>query len=432
MDIDTLVSHIVCPHCWHRFYFTDIVWISKHEDLRGDPIVGPDAFVRFRASRFDVNGAALDARGLPCEGLACPRCHLAIPRIFLEGSALIFSIIGVPGSGKSYYLATMTWELRRLLTVMFGLSFTDTDPLNNLILNQYERTLFLQSDRDQWVYLDKTEEDSEVYDQVTLEEQAVRLPHPFLFTMRPAKNHPNAHKSEGLRRILCFYDNAGEHFRPGADTAISPVTQHVAQSKVLMFLYDPTQDQRFRQRCQAISNDPQLYGKLGTDRQDTVMTEAAIRVRTFANRPPNRKVDKPLIVMVNKSDIWDQLIDEDFSTEPLIKPDAHQSKLAQVDMGRIEAVSDKVRQLLLDVAAEFVAAAEGFCDPVIYIPVSPLGGSPRLQENEQETPEHASTTLSHGSHLLVRPKDITPRWVTVPILYAFARWSTGLVAGARI
>jgi hypothetical protein len=32
---------------------------------------------------------------------------------------------------------------------------------------------------------------------------------------------------------------------------------------------------------------------------------------------------------------------------------------------------------------------------------------------------------------LIRPRDIHPRWVTVPLLYSYARWATGLIAGVR-
>ena len=398
-DGGRLVGHIACPHCWHRFRTTDVLWVATHQDLIGDPIAGPSAFVRFRASRFNVEGAALDARGLPCEGLACPACHLPIPRGFLEGGSLIFSLIGIPASGKSYLLAAMSWELRRLLPQRFSIAFNDADPLNNLILNEAEKALFLQDDPDAWVALRKTEVEGEMYDRVRMGAQSVLLPHPFLFTLRPTGAHPAANSAAEASRILCFYDNAGENFQPGQDSATSPATQHLARSKVLLFLYDPTQDPRFRGPCRQFSNDLQLTIGRITERQDAVLTEAALRVRTYARLPSNQKLDKPLLVLVAKADVWGRLIAEDLPEEPLLDTGHGKGQLSQVDVARVDAVSRKVRALLLEHSPEFVASAEDAFQSVTYIPVSALGGSPAQKDAD--------------GPLMVRPKDVSPWWCYV-------------------
>ena len=78
---------------------------------------------------------------------------------------------------------------------------------------------------------------------------------------------------------MCLYDNAGEHFQAGADQSAAPVTHHLEQSRVVMFLYDPTQDPRFREKCRPLSNDPQLQSVVRTQRQETILTETALRVR---------------------------------------------------------------------------------------------------------------------------------------------------------
>jgi hypothetical protein len=71
---------------------------------------------------------------------------------------------------------------------------------------------------------------------------------------------------------------------------------------------------------------------------------------------------------------------------------------------------------LQELTPEFVASAEDFSNHVIYIPCSALGRPPEVQE---------------GSGMLgVRTKDIKPRWVTVPVLYMFAKWATGLIGTA--
>jgi hypothetical protein len=87
-----------------------------------------------------------------------------------------------------------------------------------------------------------------------------------------------------------------------------------------------------------------------------------------------------------------------------------------LDTARIERVSACLRDLLLRWTPELVAAAEDFCQHVVYIPVSALGGSPEKGPGEGK------------GGLFVRPRNITPHWAAVPVLYMFAKWATGLIA----
>jgi len=413
-----LVSLITCPHCWHAFPPAQILWVSQHHDLLGDPVLGPEKARRFLPSRFNPDGNAIDAHGLACQVLGCPRCHLPIPRSLVETEPLFISIIGGPKTGKSYFLASMMWELRQKMPSEFALAFNDADTVSNQVLNEYEATLFLPEDPDRLAAIRKTELEGDLYDQVNIGGQIVSLPRPFLFNIRPTDRHPQAGKRNNFSRVICLYDNAGEHFQPGMDRAGSPVTQHLAKSRALMFLFDPTQDPRFRELCRGLSHDPQLMGVRNTQRQETLLIEASLRVRRYANLPSNAKHPRPLVVIVPKSDVWAGLLNgEDLTSSPIL-PDVVSSGIAGLDCGRIERVSGKLRQLLLRWTPELVAAAEDFCEHVIYIPVSALGVSP------EEAP-----IGDDKSGLFVRPKSIAPRWVTVPILYMFAKWASGLIAG---
>ena len=145
-----LPTHVLCPHCWHRFAPAQTLWVARHEALRGDPVAGPDAMARFRPSRFTPSGMAIDAGGQPCHQLACPRCHLELPRALFETRPVFMSLIGCPSSGKSNFLAAMTWRLRALLGTHFQLAFRDAEPSANLVLNDYEQKLFLQDDPGAW------------------------------------------------------------------------------------------------------------------------------------------------------------------------------------------------------------------------------------------------------------------------------------------
>jgi hypothetical protein len=269
------LRRLTCPHCWHRFAPEKILWISRHAELAGDEVLGPEAPIRFLPTRFTIEGQAIDGRGIACHWLACPVCHLSIVREMLDMDPLFVSIIGVPSSGKSYFLASMTWELRRLMSIKFSMTFADADLVSNRALNEYEESLFLGGSRE----IRKTELQGELYDGIKLGQQIVSLPRPFMFTVRPPARQVGPTQ---VGRLLCLYDNAGEHFQPGMDSVASPVTQHLAKSRVLMFLFDPTQSKAFREKCQTFSEDPQILNARQMHRQDTVLTEAALRVRRYA------------------------------------------------------------------------------------------------------------------------------------------------------
>jgi len=312
-----LLDRITCPHCWEHFAPEKVLWISEHQDLLGDPKLGPEQQQRFLPTRFTVTGEAVDARGFACQQLACPSCHLAVPRPFLEMEPLFLSIFGAPGSGKSYLLAAMTWELRKVLPLNFAMSFSDADPVLNRVLNDYEESLFSSPRADELVPLAnlirKTEEQGELYDMVAYGTQNVSYPRPFVFAMQPQLSHPNAAKAESLSRVICLYDNAGESFQPGKDTVASPVTRHMAQSRSLFFVFDPTQDSRFRKHCDE-KLGPASAAKMS--RQEPILQEAAARIRRYVGLKQTDKHSRPLIVIVTKCDAWLHLTGEDPSHEP--------------------------------------------------------------------------------------------------------------------
>ncbi len=274
-----LLSQVTCPHCWERFPPDQVLWITEHVDLLGDPLLGPEQQQRFLPSRFTIEGDAIDSKGMTCRSLACPRCHLPVPRSMLEMEPLFLSILGGPASGKSYFLTSMTWQLRKLLPLEFSVAFTDADPAANRVLNECEESLFLNPRESEMTPLGnlirKTELQGELYDTVGYGQQRVSYPRPFLFTMQPQARHMSADKAEASSRMLCLYDNAGEHFQPGQDTTSSPVTRHLAHSRAILFLFDPTQDKRFRAVCRSKDIGPAGTRDNRLSRQETLLNESA-------------------------------------------------------------------------------------------------------------------------------------------------------------
>jgi hypothetical protein len=415
-DQFNVVRTVTCAHCWHRFRPARILWVSQHEDLVGDPVL-KDEPLRFLPTRFTLEGQAIDARGMVCHAMACPQCHMPIPRLLLENEVTFLSLIGSVGSGKSNFLAAMTWELRQQLARHFAILFTDGDKEANWVLNRYEETLFLPADPDRPIFLEKTGTHGDLYKSVRISGQEIQLPKPFLFSFHPTGIHPRAAQAHRAGSVVCLYDNAGEHYGVGQDTAMTPVTRHLSHARALMFLFDPTQDTRFRTRCKQFSKDPQILDAIQSIRQETILTEAALRIRKHLGLSPYQKHTRPLLVLVGKSDVWGPLLGHDITSEPVGLEPTGTFPLAMVDMMRVEKISDLVRMMLLEVSPEIVAVAEDFSNEVVYIPVSALGRSPERQPD--------------NTGLFVRPRDVQPRWVTVPMLYAFARWFPGLIAGYR-
>jgi hypothetical protein len=417
-----LQSRVTCPHCWNAFAPDQTLWVAEHPDLVGDLRLGAESRKRFLPSRFNLQGAALDARGFACHELACPKCHLPVPRAFFEMPPVFFSIFGAPASGKSYFLAAVTWRLRKVLPKRFSLNFSDADPLLNQRLHEYESLQFLNPDQDELVALAKTEVQGDLYDTVLFGDQRVDYPRPFVFAVAPLDSHPHGRQTSQAARVLCMYDNAGESFLPGGDSAASPVTRHLAHSRVLLFLFDPTQDMRFRKLCRGKTHDPQMQERserLARERpvrQETVLAEAAHRVRQFAGLGQNQRHPRPLIVVVTKFDAWLPLLTQSSSqvTEMLATVMTSSSgPVSAMNFDVVESMSKQVRALLWEVSPEIVAAAENFASQVVYVPVSATGCSP----------EHDAGTGAFG----FRPRNLKPIWAEVPLLYSMSRWMQGLV-----
>ncbi|HOP76067.1 MAG: hypothetical protein WBH86_00065 [Thermogutta sp.] len=413
-----LLAKITCPHCWHRFATPDTLWISEHPDLIGDRLLGPYIPQRFLPNRFTPQGKAIDSRGMETSRLACPNCHLEIPRGAYHLRSLFLSVLGAPASGKSYFLTSMVWRLRRVLPEEFAVTFTDLDAIHNQRLQEYENALFLNEDEDHPVELPKTETTGDLYNTVLFEDSPIQYIKPFLFAVQPMGRHPRVKARSQISRMLVIYDNAGESFLPGGDSAQNPVTRHLALSAAWFFVFDPTQDLRFRKEVSQFSNDPQVRpdgprGRSVTQRQEAVLHEAWSRVLQHRDSQSSTRAI-PLIVVCAKADCWGPLI----PGWPLPSPYRRSTQgVAGVDMDVLADVSNKVRELLNRLSPEIVTAAESLTSDVIYLPVSATGCSPETDEN--------------GQIVGFLPKKLNPIWVEVPLIYFMVRWLPTLVFRLR-
>lgn len=398
-----LLQRCICPHCWTKFAPEDVLWIAAHADLMGDPRLGELQPQRFLPTRFDVGGRAKDARGFPCHLLACPQCHLEVPQILLEQEPFIVSILGAPSCGKSVFLTAMTFKSRQILPKHFAISFSDADTNSNASLIRNEESLFCHLRPKELVavkeMIDKTQPHGEMYDKVHYGDQEVYYPRPFMFSLKAREEHP---ESRNLRPpVVVLYDNSGEDFLIGKDTTRSPVTQHLARSELLMFLFDPLQDPRFRALSQERQKKMLNSGDVTPCRQEMVLAEAASRVRRYANLNHGSKHTHPLFVLATKWDAWADLLPQVDRREPWIQD----GSALKFDQGKVQSTSAHLRSLFLRVCPEVVHTAEEFAQQVVYVPVSALGRSPiRLLDGR----------------VALRPQEIRPDWVTVPLLHGLS------------
>ena len=406
-----ILARITCPHCWHKSRPHEIKWVSAHPNLRDDPKI-PEGQRRFLPTHFEVSGQAIDSMGEKCTDIACPHCHLVIPRDLVELPSTFFSILGSPSSGKSYFLSSSLWSLRTTLFDQFAISFEDSDPVANEKLHDYEETLFLNARDDRLVALPKTELDGELYEQVEIEHgRTMLLPRPFVFRMRLTPQHPKFDRVNQNGRTICLYDNAGEHFLPGAQTANAPGTRHLAVSKALLFVFDPTQHPRFRKACRGKTLDPQVENDLVSQRQDHVLAEATRRIRGELSLGQDDRDKRPLIVVLSKYDAWSFLLSgEELQRRFVIKK--LRDGFHGLNVEHLKIVSARCRKVLQELSPEIVNTSEAFSEDVMYIPVSALGCSPQEMPNAEPVGDPPRRPLG------VLPTEIAPVWSDVPLLYA--------------
>jgi len=224
-DINTDCGEHTCPACWLRFDRGDVLHVATHASLMGDPLLGAEEMMRFPATRFNNLGQALDGMGLPATDLACPHCRRRLPPSFLDLKQHIVSIVGAAASGKSYFLSVLVKVLQNSLFTHFGTAFYDGDPRENVLLTQMKNKLFSASTPAQ-AMLAKTDLQGDMYIPVKRQGREVRMPKPFVFNLAPQDERERAVS-------LVFYDNAGEHFEPDADSVSTPGAQHVAAASGL-------------------------------------------------------------------------------------------------------------------------------------------------------------------------------------------------------
>ena len=415
-----------CPNCWATFEPGDAFFIASHPELVGDPILGEHVRKRLAPREVQREGNVIkDPKGFPVEDRACPACRLQVPTEMLFKQPLFMSMAGAPKSGKTYYITALIRALRQQLPRDFNFNFEyaisdDIKAIDELISRLYE------SKTDEPIFLEKTDlTGGAIYNQIVVEGQKIDLPKPFLFALRPTPSNIDfAKKKNRLHQHLAFYDCAGEHFQYDylrqATRNTSRAFGHFAHANALMFTYDPLQDQPAIQRLAPQSTDPQVGEQRHVSSQDKTLEAVVQQFRKLQNLRPNKRIKAPLLVCVQKYDVWGRLVPKWArldDTSVVRFPSAGTSAL---DVQELNRHSLHIRKFLHDISPMFVAQAESNFSLVRYFAVSALGTSPFAVDVDLED-EYGNRT--RGTKLCVRPRDLHAFRVTDPILWLLAYWN---------
>ncbi|MSR45323.1 MAG: hypothetical protein EXS15_08250 [Phycisphaerales bacterium] len=365
---NTLVNQVHCPSCAHIFRPEVICFIAEHDKLQGDRIAGPLEGLRFRSSRFNIDGNAVDMEGRVCTRVACPSCHIEIPRALLENPTCFISIVGAPGSGKSCLLGAASWSLRKLAG-QYGCSWVDVEPRLNALLHGYESGLFGAGGAMRTPL--KTEvAGGDWYHQIKVGTKLEMLPKPMYFRVA---------RTGGVSSIIVMYDNAGEHFLPVAENAEPPHTRHLGQAQALLFVFDPTMS----------------HASDKAQRQELILIEAVSRIRRLAGVSQSAKLPIPIIIVLSKADLWAQEI-RSYITQPPIAP----GTIVDLDRQKIEEVSTLSHAYMSEKFPEFVQSVAAFSDRVQWVPCCAMKSSGKASTGQVENQPRAN-------------------WSEVPFLLAF-------------
>ena len=408
-SVNSELGEFTCPACWLHFDRGDAMHIAVHQSLKGDPLLGEDAMLRFLATSFNNRGQALDGMGIPTSDVACPHCRSKLSPGFMDLKQHIVSIVGAPQSGKSYFLSVLTHVAKKSLYKSFQTTFHDGDPTGNRLLTAVTNNLFSASTPEQ-ARIAKTGLEGDMYLVIPRMGRKVKMPRPFTFQLTPAD-------SRAQPVSLVFYDNAGEHFEPGIDAHLSPGAQHISAASGIVYLFDPTYNLAFRRKLKD-RDDPQLTAE-GFDQQDTILAEMNVRVKNLRGIDFREKIDTPLAVVLGKCDVWAHLLGEWKFDDPVSN--------GVLDMAKVKKNSTIVRELLLDLVPAIVANAEIISRNVVYFPSSSFGCSPAMVLDDTGKPK-----LENGRPILgPDPSKLSPILVDIPLLWILSCCESAIVASTN-
>ena len=426
MSVDSITGRrpekIMCPSCWEYFSLEDVLWFARfHKEIEPDPFLTEYDSIRFLPEHFTPSGKAICENGDECELLACPHCHLEIPRSYLNSFPIVTSVVGGVGVGKSYYHATLVQWIRDSLKKNFGwhgelatyVHQRDGKRPGNEKLTDQAEILFplrrlTEEEENVPVTLEKTDQDDNCQEVKRPtgpngEMRMEKLIIPFIYDLIPSNGLLNVNENSTSLYSVCLYDHAGENLRLGTDAV--KLSQHLKTSNAIFFLYDPTYNGRF-------SKAMGYSGTTETNQWD-IPSNVFRNMKNMITNDVVAMIDVPLVVIVTKCDLWMHLLTPESQKNLMSNPWGSKSGVCSLSQSTLRDVSVDIRNLMEKYDVSFVNDVEQFASDVLYVPVSATGNV-KPEVGPDKVPRY-------------KPHSLKPIWIGVPFLYVLARHRDRLI-----
>ena len=162
---------------------------------------------------------------------------------------------------------------------------------------------------------------------------------------------------------------------------------------VLFFLFDPSADPRFAPYLDRGRGNAKNHAQ----RQDTLLSEMAARIRRHLGFRGETQLSRPLLFGISKADMLRERLPLDADLYVRKESDG----TFALDFDALRSVSRATEAFMDEIAPEVVATAHDIAGEVWFVPFSALGHNP-MQEG-------------------VRPADVKPVYSELPVVFTLAR-----------
>ena len=302
--------------------------MQEYKHLSQAPL-GPHHFRAHKTPKFSMpDSAVCDWCRQVSRTRVCPSCHNTLPSTIDNDEAMIISLIGTRGSGKSTYVGVLIHEMMKHL---FG---------------PFHGTFQLYGSEDQREY--RTRFEDYLYKGQPIPQTTTHLTGNTMTENRPIlgmlKMQSSGFFGKVKPKMLVFFDSAGEDWT-NMDT-IQVVAKYVAKSSGIVFLIDPLANQHVRD---AISDDASIRASISADYEPDsdptkVINDVARLIRDQNGLKESQKIVIPVAAAFSKLDVL-----EDKNLLPpggrLSQPSPHVQR-GMFDDTDADSVNQEVRSML--------------------------------------------------------------------------------------
>ena len=306
------MAKFVCPYCLQDCNLKEVLFACNSCGQ-----IHPDMRMFERHPKCQNEG---------CPGLVtirlCPKCEHRIPTTALETPNLPFSIVGVPGAGKTNYITVMLQELRNESALQLALSHQDKDTMEH------------QDELYQMIYEDLTPPPPT--------EAGERMPQ-----IWSIKNLQRKAKNSVPTYTFTIFDGAGEDHENEIDPT-SAVARYINISKAIIFVLDPLTLSSIRRGGivdQKVMRDSLVGGEGDTKMAGNIISDVANYIRTMNPKLKATSVlNLPVAVVLTKFDtVWNH---PSFGPDARIKHPKLTINGGKISMSEIDQVHAEIEHWL--------------------------------------------------------------------------------------